>query len=603
MIDLSKAVAIDIETTGLAWYDRVLTISLAKPGDEEPQTLVLNIGYEQRANLFGVTFGADADVRDREIRPLGIPEARLAFQTFIQDASVVIYHNGSFDIPFIIRSGIQTAEELDSYQIFDTMVMARCTRAHDSVSLKNLLKDYEIQTDPEWDKTKELRAKLAEVPWDKVEHYSRMDAVYTLQLAQEMIPLAQSYYSPEFLAEESDWVKLISLMRVNGIQTDIEGVKKVLAQKKQEQDALYRELQSYRIKGPNHRTSIKGWVAGIGQTNNLDVTEKGNISLNDVSLRKLRGDAVPVVNLILKSRHLDKEISTWVEAPLEHADTAGRIHPHFIVSGAKSNRLSCKEPSAHTFPKALEDVLMTAAHGYRLVSLDYKAAEARIAASYSQEQVLADEFAKPDADPHTAMAVQIWGESVRGDREMRRKAKNSFFSSIYGGGVFALMSQANKGVDPAQQIDEDEGKAILSAFRARMTGIAKTQKQAEHVWLTRGYLTVLGGKRLYASRWDLEKSYKAFNFLIQPSVAELIKKAMIRIWRELPEVILVSQKHDSVFMEIPDDQYFDERIAKIQAIMVEVYPDDLRSRTDPPINMDTDMEMDKPGLPYPAEGA
>jgi DNA polymerase-1 len=401
------------------------------------------------------------------------------------------------------------------------------------------------------------------------------------------------------LEEESEWVKLIALMRVDGIQINPQAVKAILAEKKKEHTELLKELMSYGINGPNHRTSIARWVATLGQTSKLKITEKGNPSYDEESLGRLTGEAVPIVKLILEARRIEKEISTWIEAPLDHADQAGRIHPSFMVSGAKSNRLTCKNPSAHTFPKSMEDVLFTARPGYRLVVKDYKAAELRIAASFANERVLVDEFQKENADPHMATARLIFGPQAT--EEDRRKAKNATFSRNYGAGVRKFVDTCNKGRKTKDQISLEKGEEIYQAHKAKMSGITRTSKQAERTWKIRGYLKVLGGKRVYASKEDLERAYKAFNYLIQPSVAELIKKAMIRIKREVDGVILVSQKHDSIAMELPDDETLDAKLAQIDAIMVGEYPQYMRDMTEPPVLMAVDLEANRPGLPYPTE--
>lgn len=597
-----EAVAIDIETTGLTWKDRMLVISLAKRGQgRRVKTLVLNTGYEQRANLFGIAFGDSADVRDREIRPLSIPEAREEFQNFIKGASVLIFHNGSFDIPYIVRSTIMTREELDQYIIFDTMVWARCTGSHESVSLENLLIDFKIKTDLEWGKTKDLRKNIENLPYDQVKSYAALDADYTLRLSEKIIPKVLEIYEDDLVTEESDWVKLISLMRVDGIQIDLETARQTLSEKKKKFTTMLMDLRSYKIEGPNHRTSILRWVGTIDQTAYLRLTDKGNPSLDDDSLKRLKGgEAAAVVDLILTARHLQKEISTWIEASLDHACSAGRIHPHFIVSGARSNRLTCKEPSAHTIPKELEEVLFTALPGYHLCSWDYEQAELRAGASYSNEQVLVDEFHR-GGDPHMATAKRIFGPEA--DKSARRRAKNCTYSRLYGGGARAYMDQANKGLPRPQWVKKEEAWELLNQHKRALPAIDRTAKQAEQIWISRGYLTVLGGKRVYASKSDLERSYKAFNYLIQPSVAELVKKAMVKIWRTFPDVIMVNQKHDSIYAEIPFDNNFESKCRKIEEIMVEVYPEELRNRTSPPVNMAVDMERDKPGLPYPGENS
>lgn len=600
---LDRPLAIDVETTGLTWNDRMLCFSMAKRNDAgEIESLVINTGYSQHANLFGISFGDAAEVRDREIRPMQPPEARAAFHAFLEGTDSLVLHNAAFDLPYIVRVGILTREELDKLLVFDTMVYARCTGAHERVGLEYLMADFKIKPDPQWEKTKGKRAKLVDEPWDLLEHYSGLDAEYTLQVGEKMTPKALEFYDEAFITEDSEWCKLVSMLRVEGIQFDKEAVIAKQIELKLAVAELRGQLNSYVIEGPNARKSILKWIATLGQSGRLNTTEKGNKSIDEKSLRQLHGDAVPVVELILECRKLENQLATWIEAPLAQASLDDRVHPLFTVSGAKSNRLSCKEPNAQAFPRAIIKTLMSARPGYKLVAMDLAQAELRIAASFSREPLLAREFARPDADPHMATALEIFGANAT--PEQRQVAKQVVFLSLYGGGAGVLMKTVNEKLKdrPDLWINEEQAADIRKRFRSKFTAMARTLRKAEEVWVNRGYLLALGGKRIYASKDDLKRSYKAFDFLVQPSVAELIKKAMLGIHAELPEIVLVNQVHDDIWMEIPDDEHLDARCFAAATIMANAYPEDMREMTDPPINMRVDIKVLSDGLPHPVDG-
>jgi DNA polymerase I-like protein with 3'-5' exonuclease and polymerase domains len=590
--------AVDIETTGLTWNDRLICISMAKQGpDGDVEAFVINMGYHQHANLLGLISGAET--RDIKIRPLQPPHARHVFHAFLEGTDGLILQNGAFDLPYLVRAGILTGEELEEIPVYDTMVGARCTGQHDRVALDALLADYGIETDKDWDETKGLRAKLIEQPWDVVEKYSRLDAVYTLELGLRMLPKAKELYDDAFLIEDSDWVKLVSLMRVEGLQFDKEAVIAKQTELKLQIAAKRAFLHDYMIEGPNAKKSILKWIGGLGQTGRLNKTEKGNPQLDETSLRQLVGEAVPVVDVLLECRGLEKQLSTWVDAPLALADLQDRVHPLFTVSGARSNRLSCKQPNAQAFPKTIIKTLMSARPGYKLVALDLAQAELRIAASFAREKVLADEFAKPDADPHMATAKLIFGDNPT--PAQRQIAKQVNFLSIYGGGAKVLVQTVNERLKdkPELHITETQARDIQKLFRGRMKGMQRTLKKAEEVWVTHGYLVNLSGKRVYASDEDLKHAYKAFDYLVQSSVAELIKRSMLGIKTQVPEVVLVNQVHDDIWAEVPDDQYFDQRIELMRQIMVDAYPETMREMTSPPITMKADADVLSDGLPCP----
>jgi len=105
--------------------------------------------------------------------------------------------------------------------------------------------------------------------------------------------------------------------------------------------------------------------------------------------------------------------------------------------------------------------------------------------------------------------------------------------------------------------------------------------------MTRGYLLLMGGKRLYASDQDKLRAYKAFNNVVQGSVAEIVKKAMIAIRDTLP-VLLTSQVHDSIEKEV---ELTDRTsLPAVKRIMEGVVPSKYMQRVSPPIAMAVDTE-------------
>jgi DNA polymerase I-like protein with 3'-5' exonuclease and polymerase domains len=584
MFDINDAVAIDLETTGFSWGAGVLCFSAAKINGD---SLFVNLGYRQSANLFGFAFGKEAEARDRALEPMTIPLARSFLWGFIGGAKWLVFHNGSFDIPFLIRLGVITREELVGVNVFDTLVMARCTNSHESVALGNLVYEFGIEHSEQWRAMKRKRASLSSIDIDSVENYALEDAVNTIKLAEKIAEeYGQVYDDDSLLLEESEWIKLVSMMRVNGIRGNEQGINDLREQKAAEHKKLLgginKEITPYRLRSANDRTGILKWIEyGIGQKGNLNLTEKGNPSIDEASLLNIRGDEGVIVVDILKARVLEKQIATWIDGTLGEMCDDGRVHPLYAVSGARTNRLSCRKPNVQAYPGDLFRVAFTASDESKLVSIDYKQVELRLAAMFAAEKSLAIEFARPDADPHMATARLMYGEAS-GPKE-RQIAKQVNFLSIYGGGSYVLSEEAGISVQRA--------KEILADHRIALPKMADTLKAAEYVWKTKKRLKVLGGKFSYASNSDLERSYKAFNALVQGSVAELMKKAMISIGEELIQVTLVCQIHDSIIMEIPDDGDFDLTVSKAEQIMAGAIPAWLSERTDPPIRLETDVTV------------
>jgi len=593
MTNRQDLIAIDIETTGLTWASTMLTFSMAKFGaDGVPVAEAVNVGYRQAGNLFGIA-GVALDARDISIEPVSIPEARRRFVGFCKGRSVLVFHNGAFDIPFLVRSSIITEAELARWSVFDTMIFARATGPADRVGLGYLCEKAGIGS-PEWRDMKSRRGTLAKEPWPDVEKYSLDDALNTLRLGAGMFATAQDMYGDisdmsRLLHEESEWVKLVAMMRYTGIQIDMERLDRVEAQRLEEFEGLKAILKMVGIRGPSDAVGIIAWVKKHNLLESLGTTLKGAPSTDAESMRNLaevaarmegnkdKSEIVQVAEAISGGRSLETALSTWLTGLRPHIDSAGRIHPGFTPSGARTHRLSCSHPNVQNFPK--EYRCYKARDGWGLWSSDWSQAELRISAMLAGEVGLAKIFAA-GVDPHMAAAKALYSASEAGDWAWERHlAKRGVFGSIYGAGVRAIMR--------ATGCTETKGKELLAGIKRLYPGIAAASLQAEGVWMTRGYLLLMGGKRLYASDQDKLRAYKAFNNVVQGSVAEIVKKAMIAIRDTLP-VLLTSQVHDSIEKEV---ELTDRTsLPAVKRIMEGVIPSKYMQRVSPPIAMAVDTE-------------
>jgi DNA polymerase I-like protein with 3'-5' exonuclease and polymerase domains len=577
-------VAVDIETTGLEWQDRVLSISMAKYGEGGIDLGFINMGYWQESNLFGMT-GASTDSRDVAIIPLTPSEARSAFLDFVGDKRWLVFHNGSFDLPFIVRTGVITEQELfDRYDIFDTMVMARATGGHESVSLFSLCQEESIgQDDQLWLAAKGKRAHLDKLPYDHFRHYSEVDAKYTIELASVTLHLvSQIYPDGDLMKEESEWIKLVSMMRYYGLQVDRSAVQEKKSDLIQQANDLRAIISPLGIKSGSDGKGIVRWAERAGIASWLRRTDKGNTSTDEASLEGLKAspayvdETAKIVNAIVELRSVEKAQSTWIDGVEKRMCSAGRIHSSFSVSGAISNRLKCSNPNVQAFPKEYRK--FQAGNGYDLWEIDWSQAEIRLAAMFARSLKFARIFQDPEADPHMETAIEMYGENA--NKDDRQLAKRANFGSVYCAGP--------KAISESTGLPEAQSRELLDQHRKAFPKLAKASRKAESTWEKRGYLILLGGKRLYASESDMQRSYKAFNQLIQGSVAELIKKTAIAIRRKHPEVRLLNQVHDSLWLEVPKDRM--DIVHSIEEIMRTSIPAYVQELTDPQIPMAVDSE-------------
>ena len=593
-------VAVDIETSGLTWDSEILVIAVAYHGaDGSIISESINVGMD----------GLDGEP------PVSPPEARLWVQASITGADWVVFHNGSFDIPFLIRDGFLDAADLHGC-VFDTMFAARWTGAHSAVGLEPLCREYGIPVadDDFYTAMKAARDKLAEMPQQAVQKYAEMDTANTLRLAEILLPTAIDIYGDDFTRNEGDFVIVVSLMRVHGLALNYRHMQVLRDDKQARLEAINRQLlQQHGLKGATDSTGIRKLLVEQGLSGVLGRTPKGGVSVDEAALASLPGVAdqvranlprptdpekvdewetarkraaanadsgfVQIVALLLEGRHLQKEISTWLDGFLAAQDDLHRVHPLWGAGGTVSNRLNCRHPGAQTVPKHLH--LWAAAPGSVLIELDYKQAEPRFMAAYCKSTALATMFATgQDLYSQTAQAMKI----------ERIDAKRVILGAAYGGGVNALMRAAG--------IMRNAAVSLIKRLDTTYPEIRKTSEQVAGVWVKRGYITLAGGKRLYGTADDLAtRPYKAFNQLLQGSVAETIKEAMIRIWREFSvegggdgQVRIVGQIHDALLVEVPAEGW-EGYAERIRVIMAEAAPPSVLALVTPALSLDADITL------------
>src|SRR5574337_295145 len=264
---------------------------------------------------------------------------------------------------------------------------------------------------------------------------------------------------------------------------------------------------------------------------------------------------------VLNYRSLAKLKSTYVDVLLRLADRAtGRIHTSFNQTVTATGRLSSSEPNLQNIPVRTEvgrriRQAFIASEGYRLLSADYSQIELRILAHLSQDHALMAAFTA-GADVHRSTAAEVF--AVQPDEvtaEMRRQAKVINFGIVYGMSSFGLASELQMSQDEAgQYIDR-----YFQIYHGVKAFIDRTVREATEL----GFVSTLWGRRraipeLRSTDQAIRQLGErlAINTPIQGSAADLIKIAMIAIFRRLRSARLgtrmILQIHDELLFEVPE---------------------------------------------------
>ena len=273
-------------------------------------------------------------------------------------------------------------------------------------------------------------------------------------------------------------------------------------------------------------------------------------------------DKHPIVPMIIEYRTLSKLSSTYVDGLLKQVHSDGRVHSVFKQTETRTGRISSTEPNMQNIPVRKElgremRKFFTARDGCLLVDADYSQIELRVLASVCGDENMQEAFLS-GKDIHTSTAAQVFGlpeDFV--DSSMRSAAKAVNFGIIYGIGAFSLSKDIGVSVAEAKMYI----KNYLDNFSKVSEFMDKTVEDARK----NGYVTTIFGRRRYIP--ELSASNKvvqafgkraAMNAPIQGAAADIIKLAMVKVYRrlkeEMPEAQLILQVHDELILEVPEAQ-------------------------------------------------
>jgi DNA polymerase I-like protein with 3'-5' exonuclease and polymerase domains len=230
----------------------------------------------------------------------------------------------------------------------------------------------------------------------------------------------------------------------------------------------------------------------------------------------------------------------------------GRIHTDFVQYGAETGRFSSRNPNLQNIPnsksingKAIRN-LFTAPEGHKLVVADYSQIEPRVLASFSGDRIMCTAYMNQE-DIYTTI-----GNTVGVDRSA---AKTLVLAMMYGVGPDKIADSIGVSVN--------EARHLLDAFMAKFPSVAKYKKQIISESRRRGpvpYALTYMKRRRYLPEltsnvmWQRSRAERqAFNTVIQGSSADLIKLAMIRAHKLIPdEASLILTIHDELVTVTPD---------------------------------------------------
>ena len=535
------------------------------------------------AEIVGFSFSVKKDTgvyvpisfKDKEINLFGDDDLKVAIDVLkpvLENPNIPkTGQNIKYDALIMKRYGINL-----SGIAFDTMIAAHLISPNarsyklDNLSLTHL--NYKMVPIQDLIGSGKNQITMDQVTLEDVSFYAAEDADVVIELTQIFLKeLKNQKLYNYFKSIEIDLLPVLIDMQFNGIFVD----KDYLAVRSDEIgvkiDGLHNEITALADQDFNVNSSQQ--LAQI-LFDKLELPMIKKRSTAEAVLSELKHKH-ELPRLVLEYRKLFKLKNTYLDPiPTNINPISKRVHSSFNQTMTATGRLSSSSPNFQNIPIRTEDgkdvrkAIKAQSSEYQIFSADYSQVELRVMAHLSQDQALIDALNNGE-DIHTFTAKSIF-EIDNDDQvlpEMRRTAKIVNFGIMYGAGPFRLSQELD--------IPFGEAKKIKDAYFSKYKGIEDYIAQSKVLIKSeKSVQTLLGRKRAV---WDSDSQNKirrdaaermAINMPIQGTAAEMIKLAMIKIYKDLREKDLKSklilQVHDELLLEVHKDEldYVSEMVVK-----------------------------------------
>jgi len=500
-------------------------------------------------------------VPTRHAHGTNIPEAFDILKGVLEDESIPkIGHNLKYDILILRQEGIHVKGRL-----YDTMLASYLLNPNKpDHSLEDVALEYLFHKKRPFTEVLGKRHSFSEVSIDEATQYAAEDAELAMELKEILFErLKTEGLEDLYFNMEMPLIYVLTDMEEIGVRINKGRLEELSKELNRDLGIIESKIyniagESFNINSPQQLQKILFEKIGLKP---LKKTKTGYSTGMDVLEELSKTHELPME--ILNYRTLYKLKTTYVDALPKLIDKkTGRTHTSFNQTVTATGRLSSSEPNLQNIPirgewgTKIREVFI-ADKGCVLISADYSQVELRILAHISGDEGLIDAFNK-NIDIHTRTAAELFNipkESVT--EEMRRIAKTVNFGVVYGISPFGLSEALN--------IAPKEAATYIEQYFKKHEGVKNYMDDAIKVARENGYVkTLMGRKRpipeINSHNTNIRQQAErlAINTPIQGTAADLIKIAMINIWKRLKErnleTRMILQIHDELLFEVPEPE-------------------------------------------------
>lgn len=484
-------------------------------------------------------------------------------EVFADEKILKIGQNLKYDMLILGNYGIETKGKL-----FDTMLahyLIQPEQRHNLDYLCEIYLNYEkIPTTSLIGKKGKNQLNMRSVPKEKLRDYACEDADLTFRLKDALEPELDKFEMRElFETIEMPLVPVLVHMEQAGVKLDIEELKKYAVTLREQIIQVEKEIfelsgEEFNISSPKQLGLILFEKMKIS-SGNIKRTKTKQYSTAEDVLSKLT-DKHPIINKVLEFRSLKKLLSTYVEALPELVNPkTGKIHTSYNQAVTATGRLSSVNPNLQNIPirdengREIRRAFIPTDENYTFLSADYSQIELRIMAALSQDADMLKAFGE-GKDIHTITAAKIYKvPETEVTPEMRRKAKTANFGIIYGISAFGLSQRLN--------ISRSEARQLIDGYFENFPGVKIFMDKQIELAGKNGYVQTIKGRKRYLNDINSANAVvrgmaerNAINAPIQGSAADIIKIAMINIYKQFEnenlQTKMVLQVHDELDFDV-----------------------------------------------------
>ena len=406
---------------------------------------------------------------------------------------------------------------------------------------------------------------MREVPLEKIAFYACEDVDMTLRLKSIFSEKLTERDLQELLNDmEIPVLHVLLEMERQGVRVDTDWLRELSRKYELRLQELENEIHSlagieFNINSPRQLGEV------LFEKLQLPRGKKGKTGYStDVTVLEKLSHLDPLPKRVLEHRRLSKLQNTYIASYFELENpTTGRIHTSFNQTVAATGRLSSSEPNLQNIPirteegKEIRRAFVSRDENHVLLAADYSQIELRMFAHLSEDEELIQAFLQ-GVDIHRVTAAAVF-ESAPEDvsDDQRREAKIINFGVMYGMGSFGLGQELG--------IPRPEAQRFIDDYFARFPAVKQFVDSTIAVARERGYVETMFKRRRYLPEINSHnhnlRSYAeraAVNSVVQGSAADLIKIAMIRLYKrwqtDTPYLNMALQVHDELLFDVPRDR-------------------------------------------------